>query len=273
MEVAERRATVIRLLRERGQVSVAELSRQLSVSEMTTRRDLEFLEHEGLARRYHGGAVTTISRSFEIPYAARAYDRQPEKRAIGLRAAELVMPGETVIVDAGTTAVEVARALRDRANLLVCPLGLQAAAVLADRPGVRVLVPGGEVRAGEQMFVGEVARSVIAGLRFDTYVMAVGGVSAEDGFTDFSLDDVAVKQAALGSARRCVVACACAAPLAAVIVLAAGFLWFAFHIANKEPPLDRTAADGIVALTGGASRISDAVELLASGRGRRRSPR
>jgi DeoR/GlpR family transcriptional regulator of sugar metabolism len=57
------------------------------------------------------------------------------------------------------------------------------------------------------MFVGEVARSVIAGLRFDTYVMAVGGVSRRDGFTDFSLDDVAVKQAALGSARRCVVAC------------------------------------------------------------------
>jgi len=151
--------------------------------------------------------VTTVSRSFEIPYAARAYDRQPQKRAIGLRAAELIMPGETVIVDAGTTAVEVARALRDRASLLVCPLGLQAAAVLADRPGIQLLVPGGEVRPGEQMFVGEVARSVIAGLRFDSYVMAVGGVSRDDGFTDFSLDDVAVKQAALHSARRCVVAC------------------------------------------------------------------
>ena len=68
--------------------------------------------------------------------------------------------------------------------------------------------------------------------------------------------------------RRRVVACACAAPLAAIVVLAAGFLWFAFHIANEEPPLDR-GADGIVALTGGASRINDAVELLASGRGRR----
>ena len=198
---------MVRLLRERGQVSVAELSQQLSVSEMTTRRDLEVLEQEGLARRYHGGAVTTVSRSFETPYAARAYDRQPQKRAIGQRAAELVMPGETVIVDAGTTAVEVARALRDRANLLVCPLGLQAAVLLADRPGIRLLVPGGEVRPGEQMFVGQVTRGVIAGLRFDTYVMAVGGASRDDGFTDFSLDDVAVKQAALRSARRCVVAC------------------------------------------------------------------
>jgi DeoR/GlpR family transcriptional regulator of sugar metabolism len=57
------------------------------------------------------------------------------------------------------------------------------------------------------MFVGEVTRSTLASLRFDTYVMAVGGVSREDGFTDFSLDDVAVKQAALRSSRRCVVAC------------------------------------------------------------------
>jgi DeoR/GlpR family transcriptional regulator of sugar metabolism len=207
MEVAERRAEIVRLLRERGQVSVADLSRQLDVSEMTARRDLEFLEQEGLARRYHGGAFTTVSRSFEIPYAARAYERQPQKRAIGVRAAELILPGETVIVDAGTTAVEVARALRDRANLLICPLSLQAAVLLADRPGIRVLIPGGEVRPAEQMLVGEVTRSALAGLRFDTYVMAVGGVSREDGFTDFSLDDVAVKQAALRSARRCVVAC------------------------------------------------------------------
>jgi len=60
----------------------------------------------------------------------------------------------------------------------------------------------------------------------------------------------------------------CAAPLVAVALLLGGFLWFAFHVANAEPVLDGTA-DGIVALTGGASRISDAVELLAAGRGRR----
>src|SRR5258707_7170945 len=68
--------------------------------------------------------------------------------------------------------------------------------------------------------------------------------------------------------RRRVVRCICAAPVVALLVLIGGFLWFALHIAKEESSLDR-AADGIVALTGGASRITDAVELLASGRGRR----
>src|SRR5215467_1965697 len=68
--------------------------------------------------------------------------------------------------------------------------------------------------------------------------------------------------------RRRVVRCICAAPLVALSVLIGGFLWFTLHVAKEESLLDR-AADGIVALTGGASRISDAVELLASGRGRR----
>jgi uncharacterized SAM-binding protein YcdF (DUF218 family) len=68
--------------------------------------------------------------------------------------------------------------------------------------------------------------------------------------------------------RRSAVRCIYAAPVVALLVLIGGFLWFALHVAREESPLDR-AADGIVALTGGASRISDAVELLASGRGRR----
>jgi uncharacterized SAM-binding protein YcdF (DUF218 family) len=68
--------------------------------------------------------------------------------------------------------------------------------------------------------------------------------------------------------RSRLMAWVCAVPLVALFGLIGGFVWFVFHLANREPPLDR-AADGIVALTGGASRISDAVELLASGRGRR----
>jgi len=89
------------------------------------------------------------------------------------------------------------------------------------------------------------------------------------------VEDQRIQAADIGSYRpnefvlhRRVVRGICAAPVAALLVLVGGFLWFVLHVADKEPRLDRTA-DGIVALTGGASRITDAVELLASGRGRR----
>jgi len=81
--------------------------------------------------------------------------------------------------------------------------------------------------------------------------------------------DQPIKAAAPSGRRRGRrVGCVCVAPLAALAVLVGGFLWFTVHIASEESPLDRMA-DGIVALTGGASRITDAVELLASGRGQR----
>jgi len=84
------------------------------------------------------------------------------------------------------------------------------------------------------------------------------------------VEDQPIKAAAPTRRRWCGqgVGRVCAAPAIAFAILLGGFLWFAFHIANEEPSLDRMA-DGIVALTGGASRITDAVELLASGRGRR----
>jgi DeoR/GlpR family transcriptional regulator of sugar metabolism len=209
MDVKDRLPLVADLLQRAGRVSVAELSSRTGVSEMTVRRDLERLEQDGLARRVHGGAVSTVSRSFEPPFAARAYRNAPAKRAIGRRAVELLSPGEAVILDAGTTGLEVARALRDgtgsRDGLMVCTLGFQAAAMLLDRPGIRLLVPGGEPRPGEGAFTGETTTRFLGDLRFDTYLMAVGGLTGADGLTDFGLADLEIKRTALGSARRVIV--------------------------------------------------------------------
>src|SRR3954452_24347632 len=150
-----RRAGIAEQLEKTGRVSVTVLAAGCGASEMTIRRDLEVLERAGVARRVHGGAVSVVSRSYEPQSNARALQRYEEKVAIGRRAASLIGRGETVVIDAGTTTLEVARALRDAGPLTVCPLSLQAAALLADSPSVRVLVPGGEPRPGEGAFVGE----------------------------------------------------------------------------------------------------------------------
>ncbi len=185
---------------------MAELARRYGVSEMTIRRDLEHLERKGLVRRVHGGAVPAGPRGTEPPYAVRALRRQAAKQAVGRHVAALVEPGETVLIDAGTTTVEVARALADRERLTVVALSLQVTTLLADRPGIRLLTPGGEPRPGELMYVGEITRRTLEELRFDTYVMSIGGITVEDGLTEFCLDDTAVKRAALASSRRVILA-------------------------------------------------------------------
>ena len=114
MTGSERRATIMRMLEAKGRVTVVELSRLTDVSEMTIRRDLEALEREELLKRTRGGAVSVISLSYEPPYILRKDSYTSAKTRIARRAAEFLNEGETIILDVGTTAVEVARALKGR---------------------------------------------------------------------------------------------------------------------------------------------------------------
>ncbi|WP_349362146.1 hypothetical protein [Streptomyces sp. H27-C3] len=88
------------------------------------------------------------------------------------------------------------------ASLTVAVLSLQAAVRLADRPGIRLLVIGGQSRPGEQSLVGPLALRAVGAMAFDVFVMSIGGVEAQHGWSEFSLDDAAVKQAGLGQASR-----------------------------------------------------------------------
>lgn len=192
-------------LEERREVTVADLSRTAGVSEMTVRRDLEALEGEGVLRRVHGGAVSAISRGYEPPYALRAGREAHAKGTIGEKAATLVADGETLVIDVGTTALELARALSPAANLTVLTPSLRAAEQLAANRAIRTIVTGGIVRHGELSLIGDLAERAFEELHCDTVFLGAGGVDAEAGVTEYNLDDARVKRAALASARRCVV--------------------------------------------------------------------
>ncbi len=106
---------MLRRLTAHGEVGFTELAEEFGVSEMTIRRDLETLEADGLARRVRGGAISVVSRSYEPPLAVRATTASAAKTAIGAAAAALVNDGDTVIIDVGTTTLELARALHGTA--------------------------------------------------------------------------------------------------------------------------------------------------------------
>ncbi|GGL51138.1 DeoR/GlpR family DNA-binding transcription regulator [Planomonospora parontospora] len=205
MESTDRLRAIMTALRTSDSVSVAELALEHAVSEMTIRRDLDELAQQGVVRRVRGGAVSLLLRGEEPPFAVREREAAEVKRRVAAEVASLLSDGEAVLLDSGTTALEVARAIRDR-RMTVLPLSLQSAHELGTAPRIRLVLPGGEVRPGELDLTGPLTEGAIRSLRFDTAVIGCCGLSAEHGLTAHDLSEAAVKQAAIASARRVVVA-------------------------------------------------------------------
>jgi DeoR/GlpR family transcriptional regulator of sugar metabolism len=203
--IADRLDLTLRLVRGAGRVSLTELAGRLGVSEMTVRRDLDELQRHGLVERVRGGAVALQIPPESAGFATREAWQQATKNRLGAVAADLVQPGQTVLLDAGTTMAQLAGHLVARAPLTVVVLGLQAAVRLADQPGIRLLVAGGESRPGERSLVGHLARRTLESLNFDCYLMSIGAVHHAAGWSEFDPEDATVKQIALSRADRTIV--------------------------------------------------------------------
>ncbi|HEX4221773.1 MAG TPA: DeoR/GlpR family DNA-binding transcription regulator, partial [Pseudonocardiaceae bacterium] len=228
MSLSERHQSIIDHVRNRGRVSVAELAEALGTSEMTIRRDLDELARLAVLRRVRGGAVSLLRQGDELPFAMREVQVNAEKQRIAKAVGELIDDCEVVLLDSGTTALEVAKVLAGRA-LTVLPLSLQSADVLAAAPPTKVILPGGELRPVELTATGPLAEATVRALRFDTAVITCCGLSIGAGITAISLADAAVKAAAIEVSTRIVLAAdstkfarttmAVVAPLAEVDVL------------------------------------------------------
>jgi DeoR/GlpR family transcriptional regulator of sugar metabolism len=201
MDVRSRHELIVRTLQQHSEVQVSALAAEFECSEMTVRRDLEVLERTGALRRVHGGAVSMFLRAEEAPYGVRALEHTAAKAAIGAAAADLLAEGEAVILDGGSTAMEVARSLGGR-RLSVMPLALRPVLELDEYPGIKLLLPGGEVRSGELALVGSLTECAFSELRFDTFVMGICGIDTDAGVTTHLLSEAAVKRAAVKASRR-----------------------------------------------------------------------
>lgn len=206
---SERRRKIIELVQKSGSSSVADLCSTFNVSEMTIRRDLRELDREGVIRRVHGGAVINLGRSYEPPYAVRATSNDAKKRAIGRRAAELVLDGDSIALDVGTTTLEIARALQAKRNLTIItaslPIANEIVSNLSLSSDVRLILTGGIVRAGELSMVGHIAVRSYLDFHVDKAFIGVGGISPEDGLTEYNLEDALVKKPLLQNAHQRIV--------------------------------------------------------------------
>lgn len=203
--VKNRQKTILEMLNQTEKVLISELSTCFNVSEMTLRRDLDILAQKGVIKRIRGGAVKVNHGSYEMPFEMRCEKDFEAKRLISRKAASMIRDGETVVLDTGTTALSVAEELKDRNNLTILTSSLRVAWLLADRPNIQLIVLGGVVRNGERSLIGSLVENEFENFFPDTFIMGVGGIDAESGFTDFDIDDVKVKRKAIQASQRTIV--------------------------------------------------------------------
>jgi DeoR/GlpR family transcriptional regulator of sugar metabolism len=215
----QRRALILDEVRRRGGVRVNELTRKLNVSDMTVRRDLDTLAHQGMVEKVHGGAVPVAeARSHEPGFEEKAGLEPGAKEAIARAAASMVAPGSAIALSGGTTTYALAHHLLDVPDLTVVTNSVRVADVFHTRqrsgsgrpqravhPGTATVVLTGGVRTPSDSLVGPVADRAIRSLHFDLLFLGVHGLSVEAGLSTPNLAEAETNRQLVRSARRVVV--------------------------------------------------------------------
>ena len=199
---SERQSDIVRRVEQTGYVKATDLQEAFGVSHMTIQRDLHDLDHRGLIRRVRGGAAALSTR--EIGYGSRERINRQEKEAIGRAAAALVQNGQSVFVDAGTTALEVARHLAKRpfAKLNLVTTSVKISAEVAGLPNLRVKQLGGDLYAQSFGVAGPDVAEALGKLNLDWAFLGTAGVDLTAGLTNGNAYEIGVKRAAISSSHR-----------------------------------------------------------------------
>lgn len=198
----QRRSEIVEKVRSQRMVKVSDLVIQYQVSIETIRRDLEYLESAGLLRRVYGGAVAIGLYGQEPVYEHREVVNYDEKRAIGIKAANLIEDGDTVFFDVGTTTLEVARNLKHKKDLTVITNATLIAQEMARFASCRVILLGGELRPGELSVSGYISDQNLQGFYANKLIMGVGGIALRSGYTDYNINEANTRRRMIERADR-----------------------------------------------------------------------
>jgi DeoR/GlpR family transcriptional regulator of sugar metabolism len=203
MLTTHRKQAILAALKRDGQVVAKTLSESFGVSEDTLRRDLRELAAEGRLQRVHGGALPASAAVGDM--VQRQDIGTDAKRAIAIRAAAMILPGQVVILDGGTTCVQLARCLPSTLAFTVVTHSPSVAVELAAHPLVDVLLIGGRLFKHSMVAVGASAVEAMAHIRADVYFMGVTGVHPIAGLSTGDLEEAYVKRALAARAAEVVV--------------------------------------------------------------------
>jgi DeoR/GlpR family transcriptional regulator of sugar metabolism len=243
---AERRQTILDELRRHGKVVAIELSSALAVSPDTVRRDLQELAEAGLLRRVHGGALPPAVGA--RPYATRRAQAPAAKAAIARATCRLLHSGQVIVLDAGTTTLEVARHLPAELRATVVTNSPPIAVALAEHPNVEVTVLGGRLEKDARATVGAATVEALRAIRADVLVLGVCSLHPDIGITVSDLEESYVKRAMIANAAE-VVAVSSADKLGSAGQFVVGPLEELTHLVTEracpEAELDRYRSHGV----------------------------
>jgi len=197
MKPYQRQAKALELLRQDGYVSVEELSQVTGASRMTIRRDLEQLQQMNLIARHHGGAtLATEQGDLEWPWLVRQSLRSEQKQKIGQVAASYIHDGDVVILDGGSTTLEVARSLTQD-QLTVVSYCLPILCHLSSRRNVNLVGVGGSLLWDNQSFVGRWAIDTVRSINANVAIMGTTCLSLARGMTNLNIQEAELKRSAI----------------------------------------------------------------------------
>jgi DeoR/GlpR family transcriptional regulator of sugar metabolism len=176
MQAEERQQRIGEYLQKVEFASLEEIAKQVDASVSTVRRDVTLLEATGTIRRTHGGARIVAPRTDEFTFSARDTHQLTEKEAIGRACAELILPNQSVIIDAGTTAYHVARYLESKSPQIITN-SLPVANLFASANKLEVVLSGGVIYPRLGVLVGPLAVEAFSKIHVDVAVMSAGGLS------------------------------------------------------------------------------------------------
>jgi DeoR family transcriptional regulator, aga operon transcriptional repressor len=202
-----RRDSIARMVRESGFMRHSELSSRLGVSTVTIRQDIDALSGRGLVQRTYGGAIFNPESGLDSPFDARSSVRAEDKRRIGAAAARSITAGQTIILDSGSTTIEIARQLPEDHDITVVTCALNVALEASARRGVTVVVCGGRLNARTLSTADQQTQRQLSEIFADRLFLATYGVHFEKGLAERSFEIAETKRALIAAAREVTLVC------------------------------------------------------------------
>lgn len=206
MLAIERRNAILAKLATDGKVIVSDLSEEFNVTEETIRRDLEKLDKEGLAKKTYGGAIVSETHGQDLPFNVRKRVNANLKEIIAQKIADLISDGDSIILDASTTAICVTKYIKNKENITLLTNSVEILLDLADKGGWNILSTGGSLKNGSLALVGASAEKMIRSHHVDIAVCSSKGIDMRMGISDSNEKDAQIKEAIFSAADKKILA-------------------------------------------------------------------